>query len=444
MPELAPRQAIDLLIQARWIVPIEPRGTVLENHALAINESGDIVALLPSQEADAKFHPNRRVELPNHVLLPGFVNLHTHAAMTLLRGFADDLPLMQWLQDKIWPAEGKLVSPQFVRDGTLLAAAEMLRGGITCCSDMYFYPEAAAEAYLEAGMRAAVGIVALDFPTGYATDAGDYLSKGLAARDRFRHEPLLSFTLAPHAPYTVSNATFEQVATLSAQLNLPVHVHIHETRQEIDDSLKQYGMRPLARLHDLGLLSPELIAVHAVHLDAEEISLMARQGCHIAHCPASNMKLASGAAPIAAALSSGIRVGLGTDGAASNNRLDMFNEMRLAALLGKLAAEDAGALDAHTVLHMATLGGAQALGLGHLIGSLKPGKKADLCAIRIDEWPHQPCFDPASHLIYVIGREQVSHVWVDGKLRVDNTQITVVEPDKLLALGRLWQNKVIS
>jgi 5-methylthioadenosine/S-adenosylhomocysteine deaminase len=403
-----------------------------------------IAALLPASDAEAKFQAKQRIELPDHVLMPGLVNLHTHAAMNLLRGYADDLPLMRWLQDKIWPAEGKYVSPQFVRDGTLLAAAEMLRGGVTCCSDMYFYPEAAAEAFLEAGMRAALGIVTLDFPTSYASDASDYLAKGLAARDRFRNEALLNFTLAPHAPYTVSDPTFERVATLSAQLNLPIHVHIHETKQEIEDSLKAHGVRPIARLERLGLVGPDLIAVHAVHLEPEEIALLSRNGSHIAHCPTSNMKLGSGISPVAAAIQQGVPVGLGTDGAASNNRLDMFSEMRQAALLGKAATLDPSVLDTHTVLRMATLNGAQALGLGDMIGSLLPGKQADLCAVKLDDWIMQPCFDAASHLVYVSGREQVSHVWVGGKLRVDNTQLAELEAFKLLGICRLWQNKLIS
>lgn len=443
-PSLTPApQAIDLLIQARWILPIEPHGTLLQDHALAI-QGDTIVALLPEAEALARFQPKQKVVLADHVLMPGLVNLHAHAAMSLMRGYADDLPLMRWLNERIWPAEGRFVAPAFVRDGTLLAAAEMLRGGITCCNDMYFFPEAAAEAFLEAGLRARLGITVIEFPTAYATDADDYLAKGLAVRDRYRHEPTLGFTLAPHAPYTVSDRTFERIATLAAQLDLPIHMHIHETRQEVEDSVRIHGQRPLARLERLGLLGPDLIAVHAVHLEKEEISLLARHGSHIAHCPTSNMKLASGAAPIAAALAEGISVGLGSDGAASNNRLDLFQEMRHAALLGKLVAEDASALDAYRVLSMATLEGARALGMDEVIGSLKAGKKADLCAVRLDDWALQPCFDPVSHLVYVAGREQVSHVWVGGKLRVNDTHLTDLEPAKLLAISRLWQNRMNS
>jgi 5-methylthioadenosine/S-adenosylhomocysteine deaminase len=433
--------AVDLLIHARWIIPVEPAGITLENHSLAIHD-GRIAGLLPRAEAELRFQPTEIVDLGNHVLLPGFVNLHTHAAMTLLRGLADDLPLVQWLNDRIWPAEGKHVSAEFVHDGTLLAAAEMLRGGITCCNDMYFFPDAAARAFARMGMRAMLGITVLEFPTRYASDADDYLAKGLACRDAWRDKPLLSFSLAPHAPYTVSDRSFERIAMLADQLDLPVHLHVHEARSEIDDSLKQHGMRPLARLHKLGLVNAGLIAVHAVHLDATDMALLAHQGASVAHNPTSNMKLANGACPVAELVRRGINIGLGTDGAASNNRLDMFQEMRHAALLAKLTANDPAVLDAHTVLHMATLGGARAMGLERDIGSLKIGKSADLCAISLEDWIMQPCFDPASHLIYVAGREQVSHVWVNGECRVNAHTLVDFAPSALLAVTNLWQNKL--
>ncbi|HEY6895839.1 MAG TPA: TRZ/ATZ family hydrolase [Rhodocyclaceae bacterium] len=434
--------AIDLLINARWIIPVEPRNTVLEHHALAVNQ-GRIVALLPQTEAQSRFQPRQRVDLAEHVLIPGLVNLHTHAAMSLLRGYADDLPLMRWLQEKIWPAEAKHVAADFVRDGTLLAAAEMLRGGVTTFSDMYFYPEASAESAIEAGIRAVLGLVTLEFPTNYAADAASYLDRGLEARDKLRDEALIGFTLAPHAPYTVSDRTFERIATLSAQLNLPIHTHLHETAGEVADSLKAHGVRPLERLRRLGLLGPELIAAHAVHLTPGEIETLATHGCRIAHCPTSNMKLASGAAPIAALLQAGACVGLGTDGSASNNRLDLLQEMRHAALLGKLTANDAAALDAHAVLGMATLGGATALGMDDRIGSLLPGKLADLCAVRLDDWIDQPRFDPASHLVYVLGREKVSHVWVGGRLRLADGRLNDIDISRLQATSSLWQNRLV-
>jgi 5-methylthioadenosine/S-adenosylhomocysteine deaminase len=404
---------IDLLIRPEWIIPIEPAGITLSGHSLAVSE-GRIVAVLPNEAAAQRFDPRQTLDLPGHVVLPGLVNLHTHAAMSLLRGYADDLPLMRWLSDRIWPAEAGHATPDFVHAGTLLACAEMLRGGITTFNDMYFFPEAAAAAARRLGMRAVLGIIAIEFPTRYATDADDYLTKGLALRDALRGDPLLDFCLAPHAPYTVADKTFEKIATLAAQLEIPIHMHVHETIHEIEESLAQHGVRPIERLRRLGLLGPQLIAVHAVHLDAGEIDLLAHEGCHLAHCPTSNLKLGSGIPSLSAIEARGMSFGLGTDGAASNNRLDLFREMRHAALLAKGSSRNAEALDAHATLRAATLGGAQALGLDDRIGSLLPGKAADLCAVRLDEWLMQPCFDPASHLVYVAGREQVTHTWVAG------------------------------
>lgn len=435
--------AIDLLIEPSWIIPIEPANVALDGHALAVDR-GRIVALLPAAEAAARYAPRQHLRLPGKVLLPGFVNLHTHAAMTLLRGYADDLPLMRWLQEHIWPAEAKYLSPEFVRDGTLLAAWEMLSGGITCFNDMYFFPQAAAEAVVEAGIRAVLGITALEFPTAYAADASDSLTKGLAARDAWREEPLLTFALAPHAPYTVSDRTFEQIMTLAGQLDLPIHMHLHETAHEVEDSQKQHGMRPLERLRRLGLLGPNMIAVHAVHLLPEEIAVLAEQGCTVAHCPTSNMKLASGIPPIPALLAAGVRVGLGTDGAASNNRLDILREMRHAALLAKAASGDPTTLPAHQALRMATLEGAAALGLDGSIGTLEPGKSADLCAIALDDWVSQPCFDAASHIVYVAGREQVSHVWVAGILRVSDSRPVGQAVSKLAETARSWHNRLVN
>jgi 5-methylthioadenosine/S-adenosylhomocysteine deaminase len=432
---------IDLLIEARWIIPVEPTRCVLENHALAIDK-GRIVAILQQPEAKQRFAPRETQRLPHHIVIPGLVNLHTHAAMNLLRGLADDLPLMEWLEKHIWPAEAKHVSEQFVYDGTLIACAEMLRGGTTCFNDMYFYPKAAARAARAAGMRASIGLITIDFPTAYAADADDYLSKGMAARDELRGDPRLSFCIAPHAPYTVNDRNFSKALTLAEQCELPLHLHLHETRKEIEDSLRQFGMRPLERLRRLGLLSPGLIAAHGVHLEADEIALLAQHGCSIAHCPSSNLKLASGIAPIAALAAQGVNIGLGTDGAASNNRLDMFHEMRLAALLAKGYSGQAEAIDAHQALHMATLGGARALGLETEIGSLKTGKAADLCAINTNDIGLSPCYDPASLLVYSAGREFVTDVWVAGEKRVADGQLLGVHEIELIKLASLWQNQI--
>jgi 5-methylthioadenosine/S-adenosylhomocysteine deaminase len=432
-------QSIDQIIDARWIIPIEPAGLVLENHSLAIH-GNQIIDLLPTTEANTRYHPTRHFKLSQHALLPGLINLHTHAAMTLLRGFADDLPLMRWLQEHIWPAEGRHVSPDFVYDGTLLACWEMLRSGITCFNDMYFFPAAAAQAAQSAGIRAALGITVFEFPSAYGTNAEDYLQKGMAVRTSHADNPLINFCLAPHAPYTVADRTFERIAALSAQENLPVHVHLHETQDEIAESLKNHGCRPLERIQRLGLVNEKLIAVHTVHLEASEIALLAENHCHAAHCPSSNMKLASGISPITTMAAKGIGIGLGTDGAASNNRLDIFQEMRQAALLAKVQSQDAASLPAHMALEMATIQGARALGLDQRVGSLQIGKEADLLAVKLDDWIYQPCFDPVSHLVYTVGREAVSHVWVAGKLRIDDKFPTDLDKPALLHKLELWQN----
>lgn len=440
MPDI-PAHPVETLIEARWIVPVEPANIVLADHSIAV-DGGRIVAILPTEEARQRFVARRYHRLTDHVLIPGLVNLHTHAAMTLLRGYADDLPLMEWLKGHIWPVENRHISPDFVRDGARIACAEMLRGGTTCFNDMYFFPEAVAEAALDAGVRAAIGLIVIDFPTAYAGDPDDYLNKGFALRDRLRDEPLLSFTLAPHAPYTVGDKTLEKIATFASQLDLSVHVHLHETADEICQSLTRYNLRPLARLHSLGLTGPNLIAVHAVHLTPDEQILLAQQGCHVAHCPSSNLKLASGFAPIAKLAGHGVNIGIGSDGAASNNKLDMFSEMRLAALLAKGVASDAAALPAHAALQMATCNGARALGLDDKIGSLAPGKLADMVAVDLSGIETQPCFDPISVLVYAAGREQVSHVWVGGELRLDSRRLTTLDERELKLAANVWQSRL--
>ncbi|MEC5396232.1 TRZ/ATZ family hydrolase [Uliginosibacterium sp. H1] len=438
---MTPPTAVDSLIEARWIVPIEPAEVVLEHHAVAIRE-GLIVDLLPIEQARQRYLATEHVVLEEHVLMPGLVNAHTHAAMTLLRGFADDLPLMTWLNEAIWPAEREHASPEFVRDGTRLAAAEMLRGGITCVQDMYFYPDAAAEAFSEAGMRAVLSLPVMEFPSRYAADADDYLRKGLAVRDQWRDRPLLGFALGPHAPYSVSDASFERVVALSQELDCPIHIHLHETRTEVEDSIRHHGMRPLERLERLGLLGPGLSVAHAVHLTEGEIRLLAERNVSVVHNPTSNMKLASGIAPVARMLESGIAVGLGTDGAASNNRLDLWQEMRQASLLAKVAGERADALPAHRALRMATLDGARCLGLDDRIGSIQTGKEADLCAISLSNVDFQPCYDPVSHLVYVVDRHAVSDVWVAGNPRVRSHSLLQFNNIALQQISRSWQNSL--
>ena len=434
-------QSADLVIAARWVIPVEPRDAQLADHSVVIGD-GRIAAVLPSEQALLAY-PNAPVlTLATHALLPGLINLHTHAAMSLMRGLADDLPLMQWLNDHIWPAEAKHVSPDFVYDGTLLACAEMLKGGVTCFNDMYFFPEQAARATLDAGMRAALGMICIEFPTRYAADAQDYLRKGLAARDRYRDEPLLSFCLAPHAPYTVSDRSFEQIVTYAAELEIPIHMHLHETEDEIRESMTRFGVRPLERMHRLGVLGPGLIAVHAVHLMDQEIQVLAAHGASVAHCPSSNLKLASGLAPVAQFVDCGLNVGLGTDGAASNNRLDLFEEMRIAALLAKGSSGRADAVPASIALHMATLGAARALNLDGLIGSIVPGKLADLIAVDLETLPLSPVYHPVSHRVYAAARHDVSHAWVAGRLVLDQGRLTTLDEGALRAKAHAWQARI--
>ncbi|HYN53998.1 MAG TPA: TRZ/ATZ family hydrolase, partial [Methylotenera sp.] len=415
-PNELPPINVDLLIEARWIATVVSKQPVLENYAVAI-QAGLIVEILPIAESRKKYTAASLVCLDDHVLIPGLINLHTHAAMSLMRGIADDIPLMAWLNDHIWPAEKNILSERYVHDATILACAEMLSGGITCFNDMYFYPQATAAAASQAGMRANIGLVVLEFPSAYASDADDYLQKGGAAHDSWRNNPLITSSIAPHAPYTVSNQTFQKVVTYAEQLGVGIHTHLHETREEILQSEKKFGLCPLQRVAEFGLLGPNLVAAHCVHLQANEIDLLAEYGCHVAHCPSSNLKLASGIAPIAQLLAKGVNVGLGTDGVASNNRLDIFTEMRLSALLAKGMSEDATVIPAHQALEMATINAAKAMGLDDKIGTIEVGKLADLAAVRLSDLATAPYYDPISHLVYSCGREHVTHTWVAGELR---------------------------
>jgi 5-methylthioadenosine/S-adenosylhomocysteine deaminase len=436
------RRPVDLRIDARWLVPIARDGA-LEAHALVV-DAGRIVALVPAAEADERYAPREAIELATHVVMPGLVNAHTHAAMTLLRGIADDMPLDAWLRERIWPAEMAHVAPDFVYDGTLAAAAEMLCGGVTTAADMYFHPEASARAWLAAGMRAVVGIPVLDFPMAGAVDADAHLARGLAARDAFKGAATLSFVLAPHAPYTVGDATLRNIVTIARETDLGIVTHLQETRAERDDALARDGMTPLARLDALGVTGPGFVAVHAVHPGAGDTERLARQGCHVVHCPASNLKLGAGIAPIASYVAAGINVALGTDGAASNNRLDMFDAMRLAALLAKGAGGDPTLLPARAVLRMATQHGADAFGLGASIGSLETGKLADLIAVDLASVATEPCYDPVSQLVHAASREHVTVVFVAGERVVANRAPTRIDVAAIAARARAWRDRIVS
>ncbi len=433
---------IDTLICARWVIPVEP-ATVLDDHAVAIMQ-GRIVDLLPTAQAERRYDPAERIDRPHHALLPGFVNAHTHAAMNLLRGIADDLPLDVWLQQHIWPAEARWLSEAFVRDGTLLAIAEMIRGGTTTFNDMYLFPDVAAECITRSGLRAALGIVVIDFPTPWARDADEYLAKGLALHDELKGDPLISIQLAPHAPYTVSDEPLARIATLANELELPVHIHLHETEGEVGQAVTTTGRRPIERLRDLGLLGPSLLAVHMTALDDGDIALAAEHNIHVIHCPESNLKLASGICPVTRLQDAGINVALGTDGAASNNDLDMLGEMRSAALLAKGVSGDASRLDAHEALTMATLNGARALGIADRVGSITPGKAADLIAVDLDTIETQPHYDPVSALVYSAGRHQVTDNWVAGRALLRDRLLTTLDESALLETARQWQQRITS
>ena len=441
LPAMA--QPIDTLIQARWVIPIEPDGVVHENHAIAI-DAGQIVAVLPSGDATARYQPRETVTLPDHALLPGFVNAHTHAAMSLFRGLADDLPLNDWLQHHIWPAEAKWVCPEFVRDGTTLAVAEMLMSGTTCFSDMYFFPEETARVCRHLGMRAIVGLILIDFPTAYAQNPDEYLHKGLALHDELRGDEFVRTAFAPHAPYTVSDGPLAKLRTLSAELGLPIHMHVHETAYEVETAYQTTGKRPLDRLKSLDLLDPALVAVHMTQLDADEIAVVAAASANVVHCPESNLKLASGLCPVAALAYAGVNVALGTDGAASNNDLDMLGEMRTAALLAKTVAKDATALPAHTALRMATLGGARAFGFDDRIGSLVPGKAADVIAIDLSALATQPVYDPASQIVYAASRDQITHVWIAGRPMVRDRALLTIDADAVRANAQRWRQRILA
>jgi 5-methylthioadenosine/S-adenosylhomocysteine deaminase len=434
-------QPCDLSIEAGWVVPVDPHGVVLVDHAVVV--SGDrIVDLLPVAEARARYRAAQTVSRPQSVLIPGLVNAHTHNPMTLMRGVADDLALMPWLQEHVWPIEAAVMSPEFVADGVELAVAEMLRGGTTCCNENYFFPDAQAATYHRLGFRALVGLPFIEFPSAWAASAEEYFDKGLEVHDNYRGHALLRTSFAPHAPYTVNDASFERIAMLAAQLDLPIHLHVHETAQEVEDSIKQYGQRPIARLDRLGLMNERLIAVHMTQLTDGEIALCAERGVSVAHCPQSNLKLASGFCPVHRLHHAGVNIALGTDGCASNNDLDMFDEIRTAALLAKGVSGDATALDAANALRIATMGGAKAIGMDDIIGSITPGKQADLVLVDVDALETQPMYHAISQLVYAAGRHQVSDVWIAGKRKLADGELVDMDSVAIRARARQWRQRI--
>jgi 5-methylthioadenosine/S-adenosylhomocysteine deaminase len=434
-------KTVDLQIEARWVIPIEPQGIVLESHAVVV-DADRILAILPIAEARQRFDPLERVELSEHALIPGLVNAHTHNPMTLMRGLADDVPFMVWLKQHVWPAEAKVMGPEFVRDGVELAIAEMIRGGTTCCNENYFFPDVQAATYVKYGFRSLIGLPVIEFPTPWAQSRDEYFDKALRVHDALRGELLLGTAFAPHAPYTVSNESFERIHLLSDQLDMPVHLHLHETADEISDSLRDFGMRPFARIKQIGLVNERLIAVHMTQLTEAEIHDCAAHGVSIVHNVESNMKLLSGFCPAEAIRRAGVNLAIGTDGCASNNDLDLFGEMRSAALVGKMVADDAAAMSAANVLRAATMGSARALGWQDRIGSIEVGKQADLAAVNLGTIESQPIYNVVSQLIYAASRHQVSDVWIAGVRKLRNRELTGMDTVEILTKARRWRDRI--
>ena len=431
----------DFILHPKWLVPMTEKGLVLSDHSLAI-QGNKIVAIEPCESLKNTFKTVREINLENHLLIPGLINAHGHSPMTLFRGFADDLPLQPWLEEKIWPAESQWVSEEFVRDGAALAIAEMLRGGTTAFTDMYFFPEEIAKLAVDANIRTMLASPILDFPTVFAQDADDYIRKATELSDRYKNNNHVQVAFGPHAPYTVSDTPLQHISTLANELDIPIHIHVHENIQEVEDSVSKLGKRPLARLEELGLVSQLLQCVHATQLEDAEIALLAEAGVTVIHCPSSNANLSSGSCRTQDILDAGINLCIGTDGAASNNELNMINEMRQAALQGKISASHAEATSAWEVLTMATVNGARALGQEESLGTLEIGKLADCVAVDLNHLNTQPVYDPVSTLVYSVQSQQVSHVWVDGKLNVENGELCSLDTAELIAKARSWANKI--
>lgn len=437
-------QHCDTLIAPRWCVPVDSAATIYEDYAVAVSDDR-IVDILPLDAAREAFQPSVFVERPGHVLIPGLINAHTHAAMTLFRGLADDMPLETWLRDGIWPAEKRWASAEMVRDGTELAIAEMLKAGITCFSDQYFFPEIVAETAVDLHMRAVVGTPVVDFPTAWADGTTEYLNKGAElVHDRYADHPLVSTCFAPHSTYALSDESMTALRVLADQLDVPIQMHLHETAAEVADAIQKTGKRPLQRLAELGMLNASLLAVHAVHVTPGEVEQMANAGVSIAHCPRSNLKLASGIAPVADFIAAGITVGIGTDGAASNNVLDILAELRTAALLAKVSTSDASALSAMEALQLATISAARALRRDHEIGSIEAGKWADLTCVDLMRCNSQPVYDPVSQLVYTARADQVTDVWVAGRHQVDNGHLTGIDTESLFRRSSEWRTRILT
>ena len=430
-----------IIISASWIFTSNSEGQLLSDYSIVI-ENDKIIDLVPQDKVFDEYEANDTYQLTDHILIPGLINTHTHAAMSLFKGFADDLTLQDWLNDYIWPAEKEFINSSFVKDGSILALSEMIKSGVTTFNDMYFFPDATAEAVKELGVRSNIGLIVLDFPTNYATDPEDYLLKGFEFRDKWRNEELITTSIAPHAPYSVSDEAFTLINTYSEELSINIHTHLHETQWEIEDSIEKYGITPVQRLNNLGIIGPSLMAVHCVHLNDQDMATLAKNKVSIVHNPSSNMKLGSGIADIAKMLKQNLNISLGTDSSASNNRLDIMEEMRLAALLIKGSTKSPESFSANEAIKMATINGAKALGLESIIGSIEKNKKADLVAIDLNSIENQPIYNPLTTFVYSSSRSDVSYVWIDGEIKLKDKKLVKIDEERIIQLAKKWQRKL--
>ena len=435
------KKNVSAIISASWIFTSGPEDQLLSDYAVVI-ENDKIIDLVSQKKVFDEYEANNNYQLNNHILIPGLINAHTHSAMSLFKGFADDLPLQDWLNNHIWPAEKEFVNSSFVKDGSILALSEMIKSGVTTFNDMYFFPDATAEAAKELEVRGNIGLVVLDFPTNYATDPEDYLVKGFEFRDKWRNEELITTSIAPHAPYSVSDEAFSLINTYSEELGINIHTHLHETQLEIEDSIDKYGITPIQRLNNLGIIGPSLVAAHCVHLNDQDMAILAKNKVNIVHNPSSNMKLGSGIADVAKMLKQNLNVSLGTDSSASNNRLDIMEEMRLAALISKGSSMLPESIPAKEAIKMATINGAKALGLDSEIGSIEKNKKADLVAIDLSTIENQPLYDPLTTFVYSSSRSDVSYVWINGKIKLMDKKLINMDEERIIQLAKKWQRKL--
>lgn len=431
----------DLLVVGGTVLTMEPDAAPIANGAVAITD-GRIAAVGPAEQLLEGAAAGEVLQASDCLVLPGFVNTHGHLAMSLLRGIADDLPLMQWLNDHIWPAEKQHMERDAVRLGTELAAAEQLLAGITTTTDMYFFGDDVGDVLATAGMRGVVAESLIDFATPRCSGPEEMLQRQLELIDAFRDHPLITPSVAAHAPYSVCAANLVREAELAEEHEVPFQIHLSETRWEVEKLLAEKGLSPVAYLADLGVLSERVVAAHCVHVSPEDIELLAELEVGVAHNPVSNLKLASGVAPVPAMLAAGVTVGLGTDGAASNNTLDLLRDLQLATLLHKSTTGDATALPARTALEMLTAGGARVLGLGDRVGRLVEGLEADIACLSIDG-PHTvPMYDPYSHVVFASRAADVRHTIVRGRVLVRDRQLETIDLERVRGAARSFAARV--